>query len=577
MKKEVNHTPLHVASYPIGVDSRTKPIKSLLQNGHIDEVHMVGIYGVGGIGKTTLAKDIYNRLFRDVHFDGSCFLSDVRLLEKKGLERVQEKLLNILFKTEEYKVRTVAEGINLIKRKLGSKKSFSTSRLCWGGERHNQIFSGLPLALVTLGSHLRWESIENWRRKFKRLKEIPRDDIQKTLKKTKILNACGFHTECEIATLVQKQLLQGVLGGCGSGNVQVMRLDEPGELEGVELSTDAFKKMKKLRVLIINGLRIHGDLWHFPKELKWLSWQRCHLKYIPPNFPAANLVVLNMEGSAIEEFGLNFQCCPRLKELNLSWCSALKKTPNFNGATNLETLKLQGFSRLKEIVQSICQLKSLKFLDIARCFSVRTLPIDKTSDTDIKQLPTSAEMLRNLETLENPFNKDFFSAHALIVKRTLQHGLQINLESNEIPGWCSYKVTAPSVCFTMPTVHNKDKYKFFGMVVWLVNCHIKGLCSYGHFVVTVSYRENDVKQLAEGVRGSISNVIGTHIFVQIYSHIRKNIKSKRDKRKQEEKVIAVVNPMRNAKRKLRIAEKHKAHKKRKMMSMKMDVVECVLL
>lgn len=80
---------------------------------------------------------------------------------------------------------------------------------------------------------------------------------------------------------------------------------------------------------------------------------------------------------------------------------------------------------------------------------------------------------------------------------------------------------------------------------------------------------DDVKQLAEGVRGSISNVIGTHIFVQIYSHIRKNIKSKRDKRKQEEKVIAVVNPMRNAKRKLRISEKHKAHKKRKMMAMKM--------
>lgn len=80
---------------------------------------------------------------------------------------------------------------------------------------------------------------------------------------------------------------------------------------------------------------------------------------------------------------------------------------------------------------------------------------------------------------------------------------------------------------------------------------------------------DDVKQLAEGVRGSISNVIGMQSFVQIYSHIRKNIKSKRDKRKQEEKVIAVVNPMRNAKRKLRIAEKHKAHKKRKMMAMKM--------
>lgn len=80
---------------------------------------------------------------------------------------------------------------------------------------------------------------------------------------------------------------------------------------------------------------------------------------------------------------------------------------------------------------------------------------------------------------------------------------------------------------------------------------------------------DNVKQMAEEVRGSISNVIGMQSFVQIYSHIRKNIKSKRDKRKQEEKVIAVVNPMRNAKRKLRIAEKHKAHKKRKMMTMKM--------
>ncbi|KAM3327222.1 small subunit processome component 20 isoform X1 [Capsicum chacoense] len=80
---------------------------------------------------------------------------------------------------------------------------------------------------------------------------------------------------------------------------------------------------------------------------------------------------------------------------------------------------------------------------------------------------------------------------------------------------------------------------------------------------------DDVKQMAEEVRGSISKVIGMQSFVQIYSHIRKSIKSKRDKRKQEEKVIAVINPMRNAKRKLRIAEKHKAHKKRKMMTMKM--------
>ncbi|KAG6678404.1 hypothetical protein I3842_14G078800 [Carya illinoinensis] len=80
---------------------------------------------------------------------------------------------------------------------------------------------------------------------------------------------------------------------------------------------------------------------------------------------------------------------------------------------------------------------------------------------------------------------------------------------------------------------------------------------------------DDIKQLAEEVRETIKNTIGIQNFVQVYSEIRKNLKAKRDKRKQEEKVMAVVNPMRNAKRKLRIAAKHRANKKRKIMTMKM--------
>ncbi|XP_040994151.1 small subunit processome component 20 homolog [Juglans microcarpa x Juglans regia] len=80
---------------------------------------------------------------------------------------------------------------------------------------------------------------------------------------------------------------------------------------------------------------------------------------------------------------------------------------------------------------------------------------------------------------------------------------------------------------------------------------------------------DDIKQLAEEVRETIKNTIGIQNFVQVYSEIRKNLKVKRDKRKQEEKVMAVVNTMRNAKRKLRIAAKHRANKKRKIMTMKM--------
>lgn len=80
---------------------------------------------------------------------------------------------------------------------------------------------------------------------------------------------------------------------------------------------------------------------------------------------------------------------------------------------------------------------------------------------------------------------------------------------------------------------------------------------------------DDVKQLAQEVCESIKDTIGTQNYVQIYSQIRKLLKAKRDKRKQEEKLMAVVNPVRNAKRKLRIAAKHRVNKKRKLMTMKM--------
>lgn len=80
---------------------------------------------------------------------------------------------------------------------------------------------------------------------------------------------------------------------------------------------------------------------------------------------------------------------------------------------------------------------------------------------------------------------------------------------------------------------------------------------------------DDMKQLAQEVCESIRDNMGMQNFVQVYSQIRKDLKTKRDRRKHEEKLMAVVNPVRNAKRKLRIAAKHRANKKRKIMTLKM--------
>ena len=50
-----NRTWLFVAKYPVGVDSHAKAIESILDI-KSNDIRMVGIHGLVGIGKTTIAK-----------------------------------------------------------------------------------------------------------------------------------------------------------------------------------------------------------------------------------------------------------------------------------------------------------------------------------------------------------------------------------------------------------------------------------------------------------------------------------------------------------------------------------------
>ncbi|XP_062026307.1 disease resistance protein RUN1-like [Rosa rugosa] len=159
--RRLTNTYLHVADYPIGIDSRVEEISKSLCVGADDDVHMVGIWGMGGIGKTSVAKAIYNKFYRS--FEGTSFLANVGETAKQSNGKIilQETLLSDILRPTEIEVGNPDRGIIVIKERLRKRKVLvivddvdDVDQLTALAIRHDSFGPGSRIVITTRDQHL---------------------------------------------------------------------------------------------------------------------------------------------------------------------------------------------------------------------------------------------------------------------------------------------------------------------------------------------------------------------------------------------------------------------------------------
>ncbi|XP_030541303.1 disease resistance protein RPV1-like [Rhodamnia argentea] len=117
--KKLRKAKLKLSDKLVGIEDGLTELRRMMDTDSND-VRMIAIAGISGIGKTTLAKSLYNDICH--LFCGCSFLSDIQASTKRDLVALQNQLVSDIIRKDLANLNSFEEGVSFLEKRLTNLK-----------------------------------------------------------------------------------------------------------------------------------------------------------------------------------------------------------------------------------------------------------------------------------------------------------------------------------------------------------------------------------------------------------------------------------------------------------------------